>query len=73
MAFRASNFGAFGADLKEFADVDGLVPVKGDLSRDFRYAHGMRDRREGWRAFVVRAEEATADAQAALAAWRDGR
>ena len=69
--YHAKTLGRFDADVRLFADAHGRVPEKGDLARDFSYVGVAASHRcpgENWRAFVVRAEEATADARAARAA-----
>jgi len=71
--YHACTMGRFDADVRLFADAEGRVPERGDLARDFSYvgvAASHRCAGENWRKFVIRAEEATADALAARAAWR---
>jgi hypothetical protein len=75
MAFRASNttFGAFGVEVRLFADSNGQVPERGDLARNFSYGpdYSHRPCGERWPAFVARAVRATAEAEAAVEAWRE--
>ena len=80
--FHKGNFGSFGTKLP--SDINGFVPEAGDSPEDFNFGHdefvedfdSQGDGYDGyaaerWAEFVNEAVEATTDAEAALAAWRD--
>lgn len=82
--FHKSNFGSFGESLP--CDLNGFVPQEGDDVEQFSFDHdeftqdfdrhgngyeGAAD--DAWEEFVARAVAATAEAEAALKAWREGR
>lgn len=70
MAFPYSALGAFSEPLKPFADLGGFVPEPGDAPDRFDYPWGWEFSPEAWQAFVAQAATATAEAQAAVAAWQ---
>lgn len=69
MAFYIYNLGPVSGQLQEYADMDGMIPEKGDKWQDFRWPHGNakafreQDRSEQlWQEFVGKAIVATIEA-----------
>lgn len=69
MPFHMNNLGSFGANLYQWADLDGYVPQEGDTPDQFSYEDGDFDPDE-WRIWVEQAVTATKRAEEALERWR---
>lgn len=66
MAFYIYNLGPVSGQLQEYADMNGMVPEKGDKWQDFRWPHSNAKafREQGkdervWQEFVAQAIAAT--------------
>lgn len=73
MGFHVTNFGAFSNNLSRFADINGFVPVAGDVyDDDFCYEEPNDfDDPDTWGEFVQEAVEATKTVNQKVDEWRE--
>ena len=76
--FHFTNLGQFGMSLqRNYADLEGYIPEKGDQLKDFCYPTGWFDEtrpdlvQEEWDEFVDKAVEATEVALDNIERWRN--